>query len=92
MHVVRGRQTNRRRVPPPLLGRHAVGARERAGEPFVRGVARFDGDVEHGPIGGVEPIRGALEEDPATQGGRGLTRDRRDHAIQVEPRKVDASR
>jgi hypothetical protein len=51
----------------------------------VRRVAGVQGDAEDVLVGRQEPVRGPLEEDPATQGARRLARDCRNDPVEVEP-------
>lgn len=90
VHVARGFDLHPSGVAAPLRRACPMGPGEGSGERLVRSVAGLDRDVEDRAVGGHQPIRRPLEQNPSTKRRRRLTGDRRDDAVEVEPRQVNA--
>ncbi len=92
VHVAGRRDPEPGRPRPPRGRRDGVLPAEGARERLVGGVARLDGDVEQGRVGGGHPVRRALEQDAGAEPGRRLARDRADHPLEVEAGQVRVGR
>src|SRR4051794_20312798 len=88
MHAVHLPDLDVARLLAPLPRRHVVGLGERAGEGFVRGVARLQGDVQQRRPRRDHPVRRAFEQDAPSQRLWRLAPDGLDHPIEVEAREV----